>query len=196
MAELSTKALSEIYDNPELADAVSEPCACGAPRVLSLGLNSVVCTERGCPFRAAARLFAIAEKYQLTNLITLSDFEYLCQERYYRSWIDFFTDEWEETDFEEAYTKLVQAIKADIDVPTVVMMAGFDCLSSDQIYNLCGDFQSVTDLANVMEQDGFVFISERLGLTAAHLIPVAVHLYNSLASSIPDMLEAEELFCS
>lgn len=195
MAELSTKALRELYDNPELVDAVVEPCACGAPRTLALGLNTLVCTDIGCPFRVAARLYAIAERYQMTHLVKLLDLEYLCQERYYRSWLDFFTDELGDTEFEEFQTKLLQAIKSEVDVPTIMMMSGFDVLTGDQIYNLCGDFQSVSDLASVLDSDGFIFIAERLGLTAAHLVPAAVHIYNRLAAGISEMLEAEEVFC-
>lgn len=194
MAELSIKALSELLSNPELVEVIAEPCACGATRVLSLGLSAVVCTDKYCPFRVAARLFAIAEKYHLDNAITLSDFEYLSQDRYYRTWLDFFTDVWEDTEFEETHKKLVAAIKADLDVTTLAVLSGFDCLSLDQLYNLCGDFQSVSDLASVLDNDGLVFIAERLGLTAAHLLPVAIHLYNSLVASVPEMLEAEDIF--
>jgi len=194
LAKLSIKAISELLGNPELADLVTEPCACGAPRVLSLGLNTVSCADKGCPCTVAARLHAIAEKYQMADMITLSEFEYLCQERYYRSWIDFFTDDWVGTDYEELYNELVDAIKAELDVPAIVMLSGFDCLATDQIYNLCGDFQTVSDLASVIDTDGFVFIAERLGLTASHLVPVVVHIYNNLATRLPEMLEAEDIF--
>lgn len=194
LAELSTKAISELLDNPELADILVEPCACGSTRALSLGLNALMCTDRCCPFRIASRLYAIVEKYQAVHLFSLSDLEFICQDRYYRTWVDFFTDDWEDTQYVEAHSTLVQLIKSDVDVPIIAMMSGFDCLSSDQVYNMLGDFQSVSDLADVLDSDGMLFISERLGLTAAHLIPVAIHIYNVLGVAMTDMLEAETQF--
>ena len=194
MSELTTTALKEIYNNPDLVEAISESCACGAPRALSLGLDTLVCTDGGCPFRAAARLHYIATKYGLSSLASLSDFEYICQERYYRSWVDFFTDEWEDSEFEELHKRMVKAVNTDIDVPTIAVLSGFDSICSDQVYNLCGDFQSVSDLASIIESDGVIFISERLGLTASHLVPVSVRLYNQLAACLTDMLAFEEAF--
>lgn len=196
MGELTTKALKEIYNNPELVEAVFEPCACGAPRAVALGLDTQVCTDAGCPFRVAARLHSIAKQYGLERLASLSDFEYICQERYYRSWVDFFTDDWADSEFEELHKRMVKAVTTDLDVPTLAVLSGFDALCSDQVYNLCGDFQTVLDLASIVESDGFVFISERLGLTASHLIPVAVRIYNQLAACLTDMLAFEEAFMS
>jgi hypothetical protein len=91
---------------------------------------------------------------------------------------------------------MVKAVTTDLDVPTLAVLSGFDALCSDQVYNLCGDFQTVSDLASIVESDGFVFISERLGLTASHLIPVAVRIYNQLAACLTDMLAFEEAFMS
>ena len=196
MAELSTKALRELIESPEVVDAVNEPCACGSQRVVSLGVDTMVCADKSCCFRVAAKLYAIVEKYGITDDITLRDLEYLCQDRFYRNWLDFFTDEWEDGEFEDIHSKLVAAIKSDMDVPYLALLAGFDVLSQDQLYNLCGDFQTATDLANALDSGGVLVVSERLGLNESHLLPAAVHIFNRLSGVLGDMLEAEEVFYS
>lgn len=193
---LSLNALKELLGSEELADTLSEPCACGAPRVLSLGLDSFICSDKGCTYRAAARLYAIAVKHNLTEEVSLQDLEYLCQDRYYRSWLDFFTDEWEDSEWEDIFDKLVFALKSELDVTSLLVLSGLDILTVDQLYLVCGDFQTVSEFASVFDTEGLTIVSERLGVTESHLLPAVIHIFNRISKCLSEALEAEETFRS
>ena len=191
---LSTAALRELLDNDELVEAVAEPCACGAPRVLSLGVDSVICSDKNCPFRVASRIFAIVSKYGCSRDITLGELEHICQERFYRTWLDFFADDWEESEFEDVHRRLVDALKADYDIPLMLSFSGFDAISLDQLYNLCGGFINAAAFSQTLDTDGVMMVTERLGLNEAHLLPAAIHIFNEITACLSDIFEADELF--
>lgn len=195
MTELSTKALAELLDSPELISAVSEPCACGSPRVLAPGLDSFICPSSDCPFRVAARLYAIAERYGMERELPLSDLEFACQSRACRSWLDFFAEEWGD-DFEKDRSKLIEALKDHLDVTTLAILCGFDVISAGKVYSLCGGFRTTSDFVDLLDTRGLHFVAETLGLTEVHLLPAAVHIFNKLSACLGEMVEAEEVFAA
>jgi hypothetical protein len=75
-----------------------------------------------------------------------------------------------------------------------VELTGFDILSTDQLYVLCGDFQSATDFVTALDTKGLLMVSERLELTESHLLPAAIHIFNELTSRLGEILETEEIF--
>lgn len=187
--------LKEIYDSPELINALAEECPCGSPRILSEGLHTVVCSNSTCFSSIAARLAAIAERYEMSDALPLSDLEFLCKTRGYRSWLDFFSDdELDDSGFEDEQEKLFEAVKSDLDVSQIAILSGFTTISEEQVHVLLDSFETVTDFADTLDRLGVLLITDELDLRAAHLLPIAVHIFNRLSSLLGDMLETEEIF--
>jgi hypothetical protein len=199
-SSLSFAALTELLDSLELAEALSEPCECGAPRVLSLGLDSIVCSDSRCSYRIATRLYNLYERFVSDGALSLTFLVKLCQNRSYLSWLDFFTDEWDGDDgaaiFDVAREQIMDTVKDEFDVALAAALSGFDAISNESLYALCGDSETVSDFADAIDREGIEFVAERLGLTEAHLLPAAIHIFNRLAACLGEMLEIEEIFFS
>jgi hypothetical protein len=193
--QISPTALGELLDSAELTEAVSEMCACGSARELSLGIDGFVCADARCPFRIAARIHGIAKRFSADDLIPLADLERICQESGYLTWLDFWADEWEDgSDIEDAREQLTGAIKREFDTTLAAVLSGFDVISRELLYSLCGDFETVSDLADAVDAEGVALVAERLQLTEAHLLPAAIHIFNRLTACIGEMLDVDDVF--
>lgn len=192
MKEISDRSLEEILESKDVVEALGDRCACGAPRVMSISLDKVVCSDPKCYIRRAALLHKVLLDIDTSINISKEDLEDVYDYYIFDTPLEVFKEDWldeeedEDSDMYRVYVEL-QEIKEDLELSDLLVLSGLVEIDTAQVYKLVSDVQTISELSDKLEEKNIEYVMEGLEMRESFEMPVAISVYNSLLRAIRDL---------